>query len=158
MDASGNPKSITSNTYYGGTKPIDRLKVVEKAKHLGLYKSFAGATGPQFTLNLTKRLKQASESSDAIKFAWRVGKHATTVIFASNMHRVVAEGAAYFGCALCEYDSKQIEAITTTIGKAAKAGLGIHHSAPTSLALSFLGWQMSSLLAEASYWINNTTY
>ena len=141
MDELGNPKSIRSNTYYGDAKTENRLPVVLKAKHLGLHKSFAGAPGPQFTINLTKRLKLASDSSEAIKFAWKVAKHATTAIFASNMHRVVVEGAAYFGCALCELNSKQIEAITTTIGKAAKAGLGIHYSAPTSLALSFLGWQ-----------------
>jgi hypothetical protein len=136
-DEAGRRVSIATYTKFNGTK----LPVVKGAKHLGLFKSFAGSTNPTFTIDLTKRLKKAGDSSDALTFAYKVGKNAATVHFASNLHRSVAEGAAYFGCALCDHSDAQIQAITTTIGKAAKAGLGIHQSAPTDLALSYLGWQ-----------------
>ena len=130
--------SMSSHIKYNESK----LPVATKAKHLGLHKNTSiKPGGPEFTNDLKKRLKKADISSSAIAFAYKVNKNATTVHFASNIHRVVAEGAAYFGAPLCEINSKQAKRIRRTIGNAAKRGLGIYKGASTTLALKFLGWQ-----------------
>jgi hypothetical protein len=129
--------SIHAHTKFKGNK----LPIVPKAKHLGLFKSAVPSNSPTFTIDLKKRLDKADASSSALSFAYRVGKKAATTHFASNLHRSVAEGAAYFGCALCDLSAAQVGNIRKTIGKAAKAGLGIHSSGSTTLALSYLGWQ-----------------
>jgi hypothetical protein len=135
--ATGNRGNLSKQLKYKG----EPIPVVDKAKHLGLHKSATSSNLPQFTNDLTKRLKKVSNNTDALAFAYKVKKHAATVHFASNLHRSVAEGGAYFGCALCDYSTSQVQSIRLVIGNAAKAGLGIHKSASTTSALAYLGWQ-----------------
>ena len=117
------------------------IPVVEKAKHLGLFKSAIPSNQPPFAIDLTKRLKKVANNTSALAFAYKVKKNAATAHFASNLHRSVAEGGAYFGCSLCDYSKSQVQKIKGVIGNAAKAGLGVHRTASTTCALAYLGWQ-----------------
>ena len=124
-------------------KPVP--EPVEKAKHLGLYKKASGAKGSSSLMgNISKRMRAADKSSEAAAFAYPAGPNTASVLFVSNIHRPLVEGAAYFGCTVSKVSMKEMAFMTSIIGKAAKRSLGVSKTVSTSKALAFLGWQHPS--------------
>ena len=135
-------KKIEGNIVFDGSV----ILLSESARYLGIdilggKSSRLGTSRPaEFVSRVEQRIAPTRANIEATKFAFRVGDMACNVKFAAALNRPLAEGI-YFGVEMATTSPKQSKAIRTVVGLAAKASLGMHKSASTSGALTFLGWQ-----------------